>query len=205
MNNNTEDTVFAEDKIVLLDGRELECFPKSDAEESIDNNLSLDKTGQYLSTGSKPMVKSADQENKEEQELFLKNAFLFYNNAEGILNNSRMFLAPVPFQSGLAYSGTSGFRKPTLGVYIEWWLSCKEVDLTKDKDGNEALTYHIAGSPLSGSNRCSCVYPDGHSEEIMHRPFLPIWTTFIDINTRYDPAKVKYDSYTLEEVINRLL
>jgi len=32
-----------------------------------------------------------------------------------------MFLCPIYMQSGLAYTGSSGFEKPTLGIYIEWW------------------------------------------------------------------------------------
>lgn len=195
-----EDTVtFPENRIVLLDGRELECFPKDGETSSIDNTLALDSTGQYLSVGSRRKVSGEEKQADPAVEFFLKNAYLFYRNADRILSDSRMFLAPVPIQSGLAYTGTSGFMKPTLGVYVEWWKNCS-VNVTCDKSGAEALTYHLAGSPLSGANRCSCVYPDGRSCIIVHDHFHPIFKSFIEINVRYDDAKNRYKAYSLEEV-----
>ena len=89
------------------------------------------------------------------KKFFLLHAVDFYRQADRILSDSRMFLVPVPVNSALAYIGTSGFSHPTLGVYIEWWMRNTEVcRQVKDKLW---LTYHIAGSPLSGCNHCSCV------------------------------------------------
>lgn len=195
-----ETKAFSENRIILLDGHELECFPKVGATSCIDNDIALDTTGQHLSVGTRRNVSRKYKTEDPAMKLFLKNAFLFYRNADRILSDSRMFLAPVPVQSGLAYIGTSGFKSPTLGVYVEWWRNCV-IDLTKDGNGEEALTYHLAGSPLSGGNRCSCVYPDGRSSIIVHRHFHPILKSFIDINRRYGDAKIKYESYPLEKVI----
>lgn len=204
--------VFPENRIITLDERELVCYPKATTEDvaPLSDKLTLDTTGEYLVIGKqkKKKKKKAPQQQQEElpdpeKELFLQNAFLLFRNADRILNDSRMFLAPVPIQSGLAYTGTSGFMKPTLGVYIEWWQNCK-VDVTKDLDGEDALTYHLAGSPLSGSNRCACVYPDGKSCTIVHPSFMPLWTTFIAVNRRYTEAKFKYEAYSLQEVVDIL-
>ena len=140
--------------------------------------------------------------NKDEQ-LFLANAFLFYKNAQQILTDSRMFFAPVRINNGMTFHGTPGAHYPTLGMYIEWWHKCK-VDVTRDLEKNEALTFRIAGNPLTGTNRCQCVYPDGHVKDISFDTFLPMWSTFQKISKRYHEAKVLFEAYTLEEVVNIL-
>lgn len=167
--------------IVLLNGRRLVCYPKSKPDSPVGDTMSLDQNKQ----------------------LFLANAFLFYRNAPRIFNDSRMFLAPVPIQNGLALSGTCGFEKPTLGVYLEWWLNCHE-KVTKDKDGNDALTYYLAGSPFSGMNNCSCVYPDGSVKHIHYSRFHSLFRSFLKINNRYTEAKAKYEAYPLHEVVELL-
>lgn len=201
---NALSTEFPDNRIVLINGTELICYPKVVQPKSFsEDKLTLDLTGKYLTIGSKPsklVAKKETTENDELKDFFLKNAFLFYRNAHRILNDSRMFLAPVPVQNGLMYTGTSGFRNPTLGVYVEWWLNC-EVNLTKDKEGKDAMTYHIIGSPFSGSNRCTCVYPDGRTESITHSPFIKVWSMFMNINQRYTKAKRMYEAYSLLEVV----
>ena len=62
------------------------------------------------------------------------------------MSDSRMFLCPVPIQNGMAYTGTSGFQRPTLGVYLEWWLNCESA-MVCEEHGTEKLVYQIAGSP----------------------------------------------------------
>lgn len=195
----------SENKIILLNGTALECYPKADQPACIETDeVRLDTTGEYLTIGNKTIShqqKVEDKAKKDEiEELFFKdNAFFFYRNADRILKDSRMFLAPVPVRSGMAYTGSSGFEKPTLGIYIEYWLY-SEADVTKDKDGNDALTCHIAGSPLSGRNSCACVYPDGTMKSRSHYPFVPVWRDFIRINKRYSEAKQRYEAYTLQQV-----
>ena len=140
-------------------------------------------------------------EEKELERLFLDNAFVFLENRERILSDSRMFLCPLPFnRSGLAYTGTGGFRNPTLGVFIEFWNSCP-LATTTEENGKKWLVYHIAGSPLSGSNRCGLVNPQGETKCEQVTSFIKIWPIFININTRYDKAKRNYDSYTLRQVL----
>lgn len=197
-------TEFPENSIVLLNGKELICYPKAEpTADVIDDNLALDATGRYFTIGNQRRGKVTEIEPNTNGKLFTDNAFLFYRNIHRIYSDSRMFLAPVPIQNGMAYTGTSGFHTPTLGVYLEWWLNC-EVDMTKDTKGKEALTYYITGSPLSGCNHCSCVYPDGTTKDISHYPFRSVWSMFMKINKRYAEAKAKYEAYSLEDVVEIL-
>lgn len=172
--------------IVLFSKRQMLCIQKA---ENIDP---------YVDNGLTALAAS----NKNE-EVFLKNAHLFYRNADHILADSRMFFAPVLIQNGMTYKGAPGAHYPTLGMYIEWWLKCK-VEVTKDAEGNDALTYRIVGNPLTGTNRCKCVYPDGHTDNITHESFLPMLSIFQKISKRYLEAKVLFETCTLEEVIDIL-
>ena len=199
-NNSMEPT------ITLCDGRTLTCYPKNAIEtEPTDNSLKLDTTGQYLVVGNnKPTVRQKpDTEQEKAEQFFLDHAFFFLRHSERILNDSRMFLAPVPVQSGLAYTGESGFRRPTLGVYIEWWHRCHRSILCSSKDN--WLVYHIAGSPLSGANHCGVVNIKGKRKTVcLPSPFIAVWESFCGINRRYDNAKDLYEAYSLEKVAELL-
>lgn len=206
---NNPENGFPENKIVLLNGNVLDCFPKvCPPEKIISNEIKLDTTGQYLRIRGKrkPILKSSDEleeQRKINRNFFLKNAFFFLDHTHIIMQDSRMFLAPVEINSGLAYTGENGFKSPTLGIYLEWWLTAN-CDVRHDGNGREALTYRIAGSPLSGCNRCSCVYADGTTATIIHPSFANIWRSFVGVNRRYNEAKQIYESYTLQEVYKKL-
>ena len=195
--------------ITLLNGRELLCFPKVEPSTPIDNRMKLDTTGQYLTVGRrKPVVKptppEVEQQRQQAVKFFTDHAFFFLDHRKEILNDSRMFLAPVPVQSGMAYIGTSGFKCPTLGVYIEWWMSCIPAIIGRYRK-DTWLVYHIAGSPLSGRNCCGIVNTKGERRsEQLPSPFRAVWGSFVDINTRYDEAKERYEAYSLEEVVKLL-
>lgn len=195
--------------ITLLSGRELLCFPKVEPSAPIDNRMKLDTTGQYLTIGRrKPVVKPTSPEVEEQHMLAVKfftdHAFFFLDHRKQILNDSRMFLAPVPVQSAIAYTGTSGFKRPTLGVYIEWWMTC--IPAIISHDGKDPwLVYHIAGSPLSGRNCCGIVNANGECRSrALPSPFSAVWSSFVKVNTRYDEAKERYEAYSLEEVVKLL-
>ena len=201
-----DDFVHPEGKIQLLNGNVLDCYPLDQVEAKVDNEVKLDTTGTYLSVGkSKPVAAPASDEQKEKEEsLFLHNAFLFLQHSDRIMSDSRMFLCPIPIQSGLAYSGTSGFNRPTLGVYIEWWLNCESATVYRENQ-TKWLVYLIAGSPLSGGNHCGIVNEEGNKDsESLSGPFSPVWSSFMRINSRYDEAKSLYQAYTLEEVVEIL-
>ncbi len=174
--NPKDELVFPENKIILLDGRTLDCYPS---------------------------VPPTPQNDDSQKELFVNNAFYLLAHKERILSDSRMFLCPVPIQNGLAYTGTSGFHKPTLGIYIEWWLNC-EGTLRTDKKGRRSLVYHLAGSPLSGANQCCTVDEKGKIKSVTLLPFKNYWSPFMKINQRYTQAKNKYQAYTLQQVLDIL-
>ena len=196
-------------QITLLNGRELLCYPKVEPSQPIDNQMKLDTTGQYLVIGRrKPVVKptppEAEQQRKQAVKFFTDHAFFFLDHREKILNDSRMFLAPVPVENGLAYFGTGGFKRPTLGVYVEWWMTCVPAIIGRYRK-DIWLVYHIAGSPLSGRNCCGIVNPSGECRsENLPSPFSAIWRSFMDVNKRYDEAKQRYEAYSLEEVVKLL-
>ena len=195
-----------EGKIQLIDGRILDCYPLAQPQYEVNNQLSLDTTGVYLSlkrsNNAKMVIDDRDNEEKELEKLFLDNAFIFLENRKRILSDSRMFLCPLPFSnSGLAYTGTGGFRNPTLGIFIEFWMACTKASVM-EANGRKWLVYHIAGSPLSGSNRCGLVNPQGETKSEQVASFKGIWVPFVEINTRYDEAKSKYEAYTLRQVLS---
>jgi hypothetical protein len=194
------------DKITLIDGSELECYPIALQPEVVESeNLTLDTTGEYLQIGNKPKPIAHTEEYKAEREeaqkLFYEHAHLFLANADKILSDSRLFLAPVGVVNGLAYTGTSGFRNPTLGIYIEWWLYHKEAAI----DAKGLPIWFISGSPLSGRNACCTVDRKGKTHKAhLNGRFMDVWKSFMEVNTRYAEVKQKYMSYTLQEVIELL-
>lgn len=205
--NQTCENLLCEEeaKIRLLDGRILDCYQSQELKGEVDNELSLDTSGVFFSLKKPSKTNTVrkrqdDEKEKELKKLFLENAFVFLENRERILSDSRMFLCPVPVQSGLAYTGTSGFRHPTLGIYIEFWNACPASNIM-EKNGQKWLLWYIAGSPPSGSNRCSLVNPQGETKCEQVTSFKDIWIPFMEINTRYDKAKRRYEAYTLREVL----
>lgn len=193
------------EKITLIDGSELECFPRALRPNIEADDIALDATGEYFQVGNKPKREPTPKEIQEErdkkQELFYKNAHLFLANADRILSDSRLFLSPVEIRNGLAYTGPGGLRRPILGVYIEWWLYHKDASI--DANGNPI--WYISGSPLSGCNACSSVDCKGRARKSkLNGRFSPVWSSFMDVNTRYTSAKEQYIAFSLQEVIDLL-
>ena len=203
IHNNTEQP---QNSITLMNGAVLECFPKeSHQDDFVPDKMKLDATGTYLSIGNKPCkpLPRTTEDVEQQKKLFTDNAFYLLAHSERIMRDSRMFLAPVAVQNVLAYTGTSGFHTPTLGIYLEWWNECS-IALRTDKDGNRSLVFHLAGSPLSGTNHCAEVFEDGRIEPIQVSSFISHWQPFVNINTQYDEAKHIYQAYTLEQVLEIL-
>lgn len=182
-NNTSEYKVkHPKGKIVLLDGTELICYEKPFIAADV---ISI-------------------MEERRLRKLFTANAFYLLAHRDRILSDSRMFLCPVAVKSELSNSGNSGFHNPTLGVYLEWWKECPEAMIT-DQDGKRSLVYHLAGSGISGENSCSSVDECGELRIISVNSFLNNYCRpFIGINTRYSAAKHRYQSYSLDEVLEIL-
>lgn len=207
--SNTETT---ENSITLMNGAVLECFPKESQPCDIEpDKMQLDATGKYLSIDNKKPYKReakaqidpTEELEQQQKKLFTDNAFYLLAHSERIMRDSRMFLAPVAVHNGLAYTGTSGFRNPTIGIYLEWWNECART-LRTDDEGNRSLIFHLAGSPLSGSNCCAEVYEDGRIESVSVRSFIDFWPPFMAINQRYTEAKNMHQAYTLQQVLDIL-
>ena len=138
------------------------------------------------------------------KDLFFKEAFFLYENKEKIYADVRMFLTPLPFKNNLAYTGAAGMQGATLGVYLKWWDQCEEALLKKNGEVY-ALTYFIAGSPLSGSNRCSAVKRNGDTIEFSFTcMFSSIWGPFMNINQSYSETKRLFPAYSLKDTVEIL-
>lgn len=186
-----------------MDGSKIQGYPlQGPVEEQADNRLELDTTGEYFSPKRRMPARVDSESYQEAMKFFVDHAFFFLAHRAEILADSRMFLAPVNVPNNLAYSGTSGLRDATLGVYLEWWAEC--VNAVFEEDGHKWLVWFFAGSPLSGSNKCKAVNEKGESKPVQRFPFMSLWHTFMDINRRYDPVKGRYQAYTLEEVVSIL-
>lgn len=141
-------------------------------------------------------------EYKHSRDCFLRNAFLFLDNAERIIGDPRMSLARVSVSNGLAYMGA--FPTANLGAYIDWWKNSGLEEILHDKEGRKALTWTVSGSPLSGMNSCSCVYPDGSIATICHGSFVKIWKSFLDAINRCRPEGETVEPFSIEEVVEIL-
>lgn len=137
----------------------------------------------------------------QDESLFLDNAFLFLRNTEHILADSRMFLAPVPMKNGFGFSDPENV--PVLGVYLEWWMALKE-EIIKYSEGQPLLICKFVGSPMTGSNSCLAVRPDGSTKSVTFSPFRNLWRTFYDIRKRYAQTKQQSHAFTLAEVVDIL-
>lgn len=101
--------------------------------------------------------------------------------------------------NSLAYTGTRGFRAPVLGVYMEWLERCEQAHVSDDY-GMHAMIYQFDGSSRSGSNHCMAVNCLGQTSAVHIVGFKSLWTSFMEINTRYDDYKGEAEAFDLEVV-----
>ena len=172
---------FADNKVELLDGTLIECHPiTTDSTQPDCNGMS-----------------------EAERIQFIEHAHLFYDNKERILHESRMLLCPIDFNSGMTFADLSVFKRPTLGVYLQWW-SIYGGTWTNEQ-GQKGLICKMAGSGLTGANCCTIVYKDGSvGKKLCIDNFKDRLKTFIRINRAYTNAKERYEYYSLNKVINIL-
>ena len=169
------------------------------------NSVELDASGQFLNTQPKLQEVTPAEKLKAERFLLMDNLHFLYGHRKMIMADPRMYLAPVAVGHNLAYSGTSGFRNPTLGVIMKW-LEVSPYAKDIDENGEVAFLGWMAGSPLSGCNKCTFVSKDGHqyTKPILGpHAFFYTWRSFTRINSRF--AKIREASevtpYLLEEVL----
>lgn len=172
-------TEHPEGKLRLLDDSPLTCYP-----------------------GSSPRGEELSAEDQDDlQMLFLRSVPFLWKHRERILSDSRMFLSLIPLRSGLMYMGHLPY--PTLGMYLELWGICDAAHY-KDAEGVEQFVCRVAGSPLSGANRCTCVDASGVQSRLSISRFSEVWQCFANIIGRYSDVRYEYKSYDLREVIERL-
>lgn len=189
-----------------MNGQQLNVYEKLEnvfpqhANNEVNNTLALDAEDEYLFVARrKREIEQRDQERKEQREAFVRNLWFFYEHRDVIYQDSRMFMAPVPMVNSLAYSGTRGFRAPVLGVYMEWLERCEQAHVSDD-NGMHAMIYQFAGSPRCGSNHCMAVDRMGQTSAVHIVGFKSLWTSFMEINTRYDDYKGEAEAFDLEVV-----
>lgn len=200
--NLTNDLDVLSPKITLINGAVLKCYLREEATDIPSSELSIDKSGEYLSSCGIRVKQTKQLSPYECAKPMLDNIALILDNAERILSDSRMFLAPLQIQNGFAYTGISGFLRPTLGVYVEWWKEYYKE--SHDKDGNPI--WFISGSPLSGCHACSSVLKDGSKTKKcdLQTTLLAVGHSFATVNNRYNEAKAKCCAYTFDQVIEIL-
>ena len=204
MNNNK--SAVTNNMMTLMNGQQLNVYEKLEkvfpqhANNEVNNTLALDAEDEYLFVARrKREIEQHDQERKKQRETFVRKLWFFYEHRDVIYQDSRMFMAPVPMVNGLAYTGTRGFRAPVLGVYMEWLERCEQAHV-RDDYGMHAMIYQFAGSSRSGSNHCMAVNCLGETSAVHTVGFKSLWTSFMEINTRYDDYKGEAEAFDLEVV-----
>ena len=170
-----------EHKLQDTQGNEIDCWLRC-PQRYIDQVLCGIKQSAYDDTNST-------------WELFKDNANLFYANAEAILADSRMMLAPV---------GKVGFlmkREAALGEFLNWWLCDSE--LSRDQAGN--LIISAVGNPMTGTNSTNGIDDTGK----MHKSrakcgFIKLIKSFHAYNPEYGRAMRDYIAFNLRDVIDIL-
>lgn len=137
----------------------------------------------------------------EATELFRQSVPLLWRHRERILSDSRMFLTPIAETNGLAYLGA--FPEATLGAYIELWTLC-DAALITDERGIQHFVTRVAGSPLSGSNRCTLVSEEGEVSTRSVWDFSSLWRPLRSLIRRYRKPQAIAQHYSLAEVLTLL-
>jgi hypothetical protein len=177
-NDLNENEIHPDGKIRLLDGTLIDGYEKAE------------NTPQHAEDGGME---------PDTGELFLQNAFLLLAFKDLILSDSRMFLAYLPF--GSPFTGGSNYA--TIGVFLEWWSTYEE-SIILSEEGQSELVYDISGNPMTGTNNCGLVDRQGKSRRQSLQNFRQMWHSFDRINKRYKEPKLRYEAYTLREVVDML-
>lgn len=134
-----------------------------------------------------------------DQKCFAESAWLLFENRERILADPRMARVPIDMQNCLAYFGSKAFEGATIGAYLEWWSG--ELGHRTDPQGEPFLVVRMAGSPLSGMNKCQIVKQNGEQSEVWIDRFPSTWKSFSHICQRYRESAYDGVVFTLEQLV----
>lgn len=154
----------------------------------------------YIRKGIEGMsAKNKKREMTEEQEWFVEHAWLFFDNKERILADDRLANIPIEMSNCLAYTGSDAFKVATMRTYLEWWST--DLGCRTDEDGMPYLVVRIAGSPLSGANKCLIVKRNGEQSEVWLNRWPSTWHTFQNLCQKHRES-ANYDyTFTLGQLI----
>ena len=96
---------FPERKIILLDGRVVDCYPLV--------NVTLEGLTQSENSLQQPLAKISTQSDKEreaDKERFIKNAFFFLAHRNVFLRTAECSFARCPSQAECPFPGHQGLR-----------------------------------------------------------------------------------------------
>lgn len=136
------------------------------------------------------------------QKFFAESAWLLFENRERILADPSMAHVPIDMPNCLAYFGSKAFEGATIGAYLELWNG--ELGRRTDKQGEPFLVLRVAGSPLSGMNKCQIVKQNGEQGIVWLSRFPSTWKSFSHICQRYRESTYNGTIYTLEQVVHLL-
>ena len=133
------------------------------------------------------------------QTLFAESAWLLFNNRERILADPRLADIPIEMSNCLAYTGSDAFKVATMRTYLEWWST--DLGCRTDEDGMPYVVVRIAGSPLSGANKCLIVKRNGEQSEVWLNRWPSTWHTFRNLCQKHKES-ANYDyTFTLGQLI----
>lgn len=158
----------------------------------------MDKSLQTIDGKVVPLFpKEHETEPCRDINLLAENAYILLGNAHLILNDSRMILAPIDLNCGLAYCGK--FEAITLGGLLEYWIHSEN---SRDREGNPLI--HLAGSPLSGSNKCGVALPNGKWKTVRLTNFSGAYKDYLKFGHRYCEYIDTSEAYSLADVVKML-
>ena len=139
------------------------------------------------------------REMSNDQRLFAESAWLLFENKERILADPRMAYVPIDMSNCLAYAGSRAFEGATIGAYLELWSG--ELGRRTDEQDEPFLVIQVAGSPLSGMNKCLIVKQNGEMSLLLLDRFPGTWHLFLNLCRKYRESTYHGTILTLEQVV----
>lgn len=209
--------------LILSDGTWLWLHPKD--KPTVDKRAEAEKdarnyrkflAGENFEKDDDTLYPSIERE-KAIRELFEKNAFLFYDNSDRILSDSRLFLVQTYSSFGMC---PVGIQDIPLGAFVEFWRYFhrgqkarywegeRRIELSREDGeyiaGKDSLITSASGS-LGGAHTCTEVFRDGHVKYPSFRSYNEVWQVMWTLKARYRNERLEEcKAYTIEEAIEIL-